>query len=262
MISQKDLEDTNTYQELKILFEDAHLLVCYKPAGAPVQSAHVGSKDCENILKNYLYEKEPKRGMPYLGIIHRLDQPVEGLLVFAKTGAAAKSLSRQIQDGRMRKTYLAVRRTVDKATGKQAENTKNCGKPGENVEKSVENWTEITDYLRKNGRENRSEIVPEGTAGAKKAVLRYRTLKAVDGQELVEIQLVTGRHHQIRVQLAGLGTPLAGDQKYGEPLKTVDSVDKSYPALCAYRLEFVHPKTGKPLSFQINPKNSSFAPFG
>ena len=70
--------------------------------------------------------------MPYLGIIHRLDQPVEGLLVFAKTGAAAKSLSRQIQDGRMRKTYLAVRRTVDKATGKQAENTKNCGKPGEN----------------------------------------------------------------------------------------------------------------------------------
>ena len=114
MISQKDLDDTNTYQELKILFEDAHLLVCYKPAGVPVQSAHVGSKDCESILKNYLYKKEPKRGMPYLGIIHRLDQPVEGLLVFAKTGAAAKSLSSQIQDGRMRKTYLAVRRTVDK----------------------------------------------------------------------------------------------------------------------------------------------------
>lgn len=247
--------------ELKIVFEDAHLLVLYKPAGVPVQSARVGVKDCESMLKNYLYGNAPQKGIPYLGVVHRLDQPVEGLVVFAKTAAAASALSRQVQEGRMKKLYLAVCQTVDKSIENGRKDRKNCGKTVKNVENPVENWREITNFLRKNSRENRSEIVGAEVPGAKKAVLRYRTLKTIDNQKLVEIKLLTGRHHQIRVQMAGRGTPIAGDQKYGETLSGVDIVDKSYPALCAYHLEFTHPKTGKLLSFEIKPENTIFTPF-
>ncbi len=247
--------------ELKILFEDAHLLVCYKPAGVPVQSARTGAKDCESILKNYLYIKNPEKGAPYLAVIHRLDQPVEGLLVFAKTGFAAAGLSRQIQEGEMKKLYLAVCESVDNSAKNNCINEKEGGKPGSNVEKPVDNWLKKVDFLRKNGKENRSEIVKEGTAGAKKAVLCYRIRKTLKGRELAEIRLLTGRHHQIRVQMAGMGMPLAGDRKYGRNETDVDSVDKSYPALCAYHLEFKHPKTRKAMAFQTEPKNPAFAPF-
>lgn len=256
---------------LKIMFEDAHLLVLYKPAGVPVQSARIGTQDCESMLKNYLYGKaqescavdgkNPQKQAPYLGIVHRLDQPVEGLLVFAKTASAASSLSRQIQNGRMKKTYLAVCRMVDKSSENRQKDRENCGKTVKNVENSVENWTEITNYLRKDGKKNRSEIVDSRVAGAKKAILRYRILKTFDERKLVEIRLLTGRHHQIRVQMAGQGMPLMGDQKYGEPFGTVDIVDKSYPALCAYCLEFFHPRTGNLLRFKIKPENIIFTPF-
>lgn len=255
---------------LKIVFEDAHLLVLYKPAGVPVQSARVGAKDCESMLKNYLYEEslnehktcaDSEKGTPYLGIIHRLDQPVEGLLVFAKTSAAAADLNRQLQDGRMKKRYLAVLESVDNSVKSDGKDRKNGGKLNENVEKSVDNWSEKVDFLRKNGKNNCSAIVQKQIPGAKKAVLRYRILQAAEGQKLAEIELLTGRHHQIRVQMAGMGTPIAGDQKYGRFQTNVDSVDKYYPALCAYRLEFVHPKTQKPVAFQIKPENPFFAPF-
>jgi 23S rRNA pseudouridine1911/1915/1917 synthase len=250
---------------LKIVFEDAHLLVLYKPAGVPVQSARVGVKDCESMLKNYLYEKNPGKGEPYLGLIHRLDQPVEGLLVFARTPAAAAELSRQMADGRMKKQYLALRRTIDTTVDKSALNpqkyAKLCGKTTENVESFVDNWVEQVDYLRKCGRENTSEIVSEKTAGAKKAVLRYQILARAEGLELLEIQLQTGRHHQIRVQMAGMGTPLVGDRKYGiveNSVDNVDNVDKIFPALCAYHLELIHPKTKKKMVFEELPKNSAF----
>ena len=170
--------------KLNIIYEDEHLLVLYKPAGVPVQSARVGAKDCESLVKNYLYEKNPGKGAPYLGIVHRLDQPVEGLVVFALTPAAAASLSRQSAERKMEKTYLAVRRVVDNS-GVENRNCQNpCGKPLGNVEKKVENWTECVDWLCKNGRENRSEIVPASHPGAKKAVLRYRILERKEGLEL------------------------------------------------------------------------------
>ena len=153
---------------LKIVFEDAHLLVLYKPAGVPVQSARIGAPDLESMLKNYLYEKNPEKGSPYLGVVHRLDQPVEGLLVFAKTRAAAGALGRQLQAGRMKKTYLAVCSPVDNHVKNYGGNVKNGGKLNVNVDKSVENWSEKVDFLRKNGQKGISEIVPEGTAGAQK----------------------------------------------------------------------------------------------
>lgn len=246
---------------LNIVFEDSHLLVLYKPAGVPVQSARTGVPDCESMLKNYLYEKYPEKGSPYLGVVHRLDQPVEGLLVFAKNKTAARELSLQLQKGRMKKTYLAVCRSVDNFVKNGRENIKNGGKLNANVDKFVENWSEKVDFLRKNGQKGISEIVPEGTAGAQKAVLQYRIWKTSDCLKLLEIRLLTGRFHQIRVQMAGLGLPLEGDHKYGQTLADVDSVDKSYPALCAYRLEFQHPRTGKALNFQLSPQNPIFSPF-
>ena len=249
---------------VKIIFEDEHLLVLYKPAGVPVQSARIGVKDCESILKNYLYEKAPGKGEPYLGMIHRLDQPVEGLLVFARTPEAAADLSRQAVDGRMKKCYLAIRQTVDKWEKDIHICEQICGKPERPVENFVEKWIEQVDYLKKDCRKNHSEIVPAGTPGAKKAALRYRVLKEKEGLQLVEIQLLTGRHHQIRVQMAGMGTPLLGDRKYGALKDQVENVDNganTFPALCAYRLEFIHPRTRKHVDYQIQPQHTAFGEF-
>ena len=248
-------------KEPEIIYEDPDILVVRKPAGIPVQSARVGTKDCESLLKNYLYRKNPDSGVPYLAVVHRLDQPVEGLLVFARTPRAAAELSRQSAEKQMEKTYLAVLCNVDKYPQNIPNVENGCGKPGANVEKSVENWIECVDFLWKNGKENRSEIVKKTRPGAKKVVLRYRLLKCVDNLGMAEIRLETGRHHQIRVQMAGRGTPLLGDRKYGKVENYVDNVDNPFPALCAYRLRFRHPVTGKWMEFQKNPQNPAFQRF-
>ncbi len=248
-------------KELEIIYEDRDVLVIYKPAGVPVQSARVGTKDCESLLKNYLYRKNPKGGAPYLGLIHRLDQPVEGLVVFALNQKAAAALSRQSAEREMEKSYLAIRRTVDNCPQDIPNGEKICGKPVDNVENSVENWIECVDFLWKDGKNNRSAIGKEGQPGAKKAVLRYRILKRVDNLEMVEIRLETGRHHQIRVQMAGRGTPLLGDRKYGKVENYVDNVDNSFPALCAYRIKFRHPSSGKWMEFERKPENPAFSRF-
>lgn len=250
--------------KIKILYEDAHLLVLYKPAGVPVQSAKIGMQDCESMLKNYLYTNHPEKGQPYLGLIHRLDQPVEGVLVFAKTPAAAATLSRQVTDGSMKKRYLAVchcGEDVDNYVINYPKFQQLCGKTTENVEKSVDNWIERVDFLKKNSRENRSEIVAEKTAGSKKAVLYYQVLKQAGMLQLVEIELLTGRHHQIRVQMAGMGFPLLGDRKYNHRKGNVEDVDNFSIALCAYHLEFDHPKTKKRMRFEVLPENPAFSKF-
>ena len=248
-------------KELEIIYEDKDVLVIRKPAGVPVQSARVGAKDCESLLKNYLYRKNPKGGAPYLGLIHRLDQPVEGLVVFALNPKAAASLSKQSAGKEMQKTYLAVRYNVDKYPQAIPNEENPCGKTVDNVENSVENWSECVDFLWKDGKNNRSEIVKEGRSGAKKAVLHYRVLKCVDNLEMLEIRLDTGRHHQIRVQMAGMGTPLVGDCKYGKVENYVDNVDNSFPALCAYRIKLCHPTTGKWMEFKRKPENPVFQKF-
>ena len=117
------------------------------------------------------------------------------------------------------------------------------------------------DFLWKDGKNNRSEIVKEGRPGAKKAALHYRVLKCVGNLEMLEIRLETGRHHQIRVQMAGMGTPLVGDRKYGKVENYVDNVDNSFPALCAYRIKFRHPTTGKWMEFERKPENPVFQKF-
>jgi 23S rRNA pseudouridine1911/1915/1917 synthase len=216
---------------LRILHEDEHVIVCYKPAGLATQTAKMGAQDMESLLKNYLYKKEKK--MPYVAVIHRLDQPVEGILVFAKTPFAAKELNKGMQGAGFGKYYKAVV----------------CGIPNE--KKAM-----LEDYLVKDGKTNTSRVGKKDEAEAKKAVLAYEVIQQTDDKALLKIKLETGRHHQIRVQMANMGCPIWGDTKYN----SAENVDKSWKniALCAYHLEFVHPKTKKKMVFEIEPEGEGF----
>lgn len=217
----------------EILYEDASILVCFKPAGMPVQTKSMSNMDLENFLKNHLIRQsrssgKPASRSPYLAVIHRLDQPVSGILVFAKTSSAAAKLNQQMQQGGFTKEYEAVL----------------CGKLP-----AVRGT--LTDYLIKDGQTNTSRICPAQTPGAKKAELSYETIAYNSEKDLsqVRIHLKTGRHHQIRVQMAGNGAPLWGDNKYNP--RFARSNGYAPIALCACHLAFHHPETGKKLSYEI-----------
>lgn len=212
---------------INILFEDKHILVCVKPAGVPVQTKSFGTQDMESILKNYLVASAPGKP-PYLAVIHRLDQPVSGILVFGKTKEAAAKLNAQMQKDGFSKYYQAVL----------------CGMltPDNGI---------LTNYLVKDGRTNTSRICEKSTKDTKYAELSYETIAVSEEKSLsvVKIKLKTGRHHQIRVQMAGAGAPLWGDNKYNP--EYINKCGYFPIALCAYRLELSHPITGKPLVFEI-----------
>ena len=214
-----------------ILYEDPQILVCHKPPGLAVQSARMGSMDLESYLKNYL-AKKGEGGIPYLGIVHRLDQPVEGLVVFAKTPGAAKSLSLQVSGEGMEKYYLAVSAHIP-----------------EKKEGVLEHM------LVKDGKSHMAKVAAPGERGAKRAVLSYRLIKEYQGLGLFEIRLQTGRFHQIRVQMKAAGMPLLGDKKYN-PKECRKGWQEL--GLCAYRLRFAHPKTKKNMEFEIVPKGRAF----
>lgn len=213
-----------------ILYEDKQILVAVKEAGMAVQSASLRQPDMESRIKAWLAGSGQT---PYLGIVHRLDQPVEGLVVFARTKQAAAGLSRQLTQNRMKKWYLAV-------TEKEIS-------PGE--ERTLE------DYLIK---ERQQAAVTEAShPSARKAVLHYRAVTSRRGKSLLLIRLETGRFHQIRCQLSHAGMPIMGDVRYGgarEPgAKNI--------ALCAWRLEFVHPGTGRKMEFVHCPSTEAFGIF-
>ena len=216
---------------LNIIFEDEQILVVKKDAGIPVEAGRLRIMDLQGLIKNELYRRNRKGGEPYLALIHRLDQPVEGVMVFAKTPFAAGSLSEQVRDGRMRKHYLALL----------------CGKP------KTDEGT-LVDYLLKDGRTNTSSVVRAGEKDAMRSELNYKVLKRNDETTLVEVELITGRHHQIRVQMANAGWPLYGDTKYNPQFQETSQYVQT--ALCAYKLSFVHPKTKKVMEFMIEPDNS------
>ena len=230
---------------LNILYEDEAVLVVWKPVGMESQSGRGFDADMVSEIKRYLSTKKAvdnhnlstKPVEPYVGVIHRLDKPVSGVMVYAKTKNAAASLSKQVAEGKMHKKYLAVL----------------CGKPVDNVEKYV-------DYLLKDGKTNTSRIVDKSVAGAKRAELEYQILEKKEQEDgtvcsLVEIHLHTGRHHQIRVQFAAHGTPLVGDTKYGAPAAaSVGRARREPLALCAVRLSFLHPVTGERMEFSTEPQ--------
>jgi len=214
----------------EIIYEDEAVIVCRKEAGVAVQTARAGQADMVSLLKNYRTKKKEE---PYIGLIHRLDQPVEGVMVFAKTKKAAAKLSAQVSSRSMEKEYLAV----------------TAGAP--QPEKG-----ELCDWLLRDGRTNTSAVVAKGTPQAKEAKLSYEVVEArAEGEKaLVHIWLHTGRHHQIRVQFANAGYPLYGDTKYGTAEKGV-----YLPvALCSCRIAFTHPVTGKEMEFKIEPKGKAF----
>lgn len=227
----------NNRIEDTIIFEDKDIIVCHKKSGIAVQNSRIGQLDMESGLKNYIAQKNPGK-MPYLGIIHRLDQPVEGVLVFAKNPEAAKKLSAQMTSGKMGKFYLAV---VEGEIN-QSEGT-------------------LEDYLKKDGKTNTSAVVNKGVTDAKKAILFYKVLEQIKtegelNKTLVKIQLDTGRHHQIRVQMSHAGMPLVGDRKYNGNGK----INKSL-GLCSFCLEFEHPSSKKKMSFQVVPSGDAFEGF-
>lgn len=213
-----------------IVYEDNVLLITHKPAGIATQTSRIGHADMVSELKNY---RKRKGEDTYIGVIHRLDQPVEGLLVFAKTQSAAENLSRQLQDHTLKKSYLAL------VQGELDQNSD--GK--------------LTDFLQKDNRTNLSKVVKEGTCGAKKAVLNWKWIETYRGKgcSAVEVELLTGRHHQIRVQLANAGMPLLGDMKYGTDVSKALSkqLGITNTALFAHKLALLHPKTGKYLEYKI-----------
>lgn len=258
----------------EILYEDRDIIVVYKPAGMESQSGKSFSMDLCSYLKN----REASQGVknPYIGVVHRLDRMVAGVMVYAKTKEAAAGLSRQVQSGQMKKYYKALL----------------CGR-------LPQSEGELVDYLLQDGRTNHSAVVKAGTAGGKEAKLTYRQIpkeelgcvlqnmpaQVVAGlrfvqdnekgniscpeqsdknssRELsdmvgspeqmavtgVEIHLLTGRHHQIRVQFSHRGTPLWGDTKYNPAFQGVRTAGV---ALCAWRLAFCHPRTGKQMEFSL-----------
>ena len=229
----------------EILYEDNSILVIRKPAGLAVQSARIGQPDVVSELKSYLAKQAGiGRGEPYLAVIHRLDQPVEGLLVFAKEKKAAAALTKQLSEGTLNKQYYAVL----------------CGYPDHSE-------GNLVDYLRKEG--NMAVVVTgreRDFPDAKRAGLHYRILGKIQQPmplSLADVCIETGRFHQIRVQFAHVGWPLLGDTKYGNATAGVTVGNQSYHgvALCAYFLEFCHPISGKKMSFRVEPNNPAFDGF-
>lgn len=218
--------------KLNIIYEDDTILVVHKPAGMPAQTKQHSRKDLETEARNYLLEKCDYKQTPYCAMIHRLDQPVEGLMLFAKTKQAAAFLSAGLNEQTSEKCYLAITQSPLPA----------------------EEGT-LTDYLCKNQTGNTSYVADPSQKNAKKAVLDYKLSAQFDGTYLYEIRLHTGRHHQIRVQLSHAGAPILGDNKYGQGETGMQ------PALCAYRLTFLHPTTKKKMTFSTRPENKFFAQY-
>lgn len=213
-------------EDLKVVYEDNHVIVVVKPQNLPTQEDESKDKDLLTIVKEYIKEKENKPGNVYCGLVHRLDRPTGGVMVFAKTSKAASRLTEQIQNGDFRKRYLAVIN-----------------------EKPREKRGKLVNFLKKNARTNTVDIVPELTTGAKRAELDYEIIEEKEKVSLADIKLYTGRSHQIRVQMKNIGCPVYGDVKYGG-----DKLAKGHNlALWAFELKFIHPTTKENMTFKVYP---------
>lgn len=213
---------------INVLYEDNHLLIVEKPVNIPVQGDSSKDKDLFNILKQYIKEKYNKPGDVYLGLIHRLDRPVGGAMVFARTSKAASRLSNELRQHQIYRKYLAVT---------HGHLSQNKGR--------------LTDYVWKDRRKNIVSVVKPDNKDAKKAVLDYNILQNNEKGSLIEVELKTGRSHQIRIQLANQGAPLYGDQKYGQHVNKPGQ----QIALWASRLSVKHPTKSEMVTVDCPPPN-------
>ncbi len=204
----------------RIVYEDNHLLVFDKRAGEIVQGDKTGDEPLSETLKAFVALRDGKPGRVFMGVPHRLDRPVSGLVVFAKTGKALERLTEMFRKGEVHKTYLAL-----------------CCRRPEQPEGLLEDW------LVRNEKQNKSYVVEAGTSGAKLARLKYRCIRSTDRYHLLEVELLTGRHHQIRCQLSHMGCCIKGDLKYGAPRSNPDG------GIClhSFRTAFIHPVKKTPL---------------
>lgn len=218
--------------KLNILYEDNHIIVVVKPVGIPVQQDKTGDLDMLTIIKDYIKEKYNKPGNVYLGLVHRLDRMVGGVMVFAKTSKAASRLSEYIRQKNVKKKYMAILNGTLKQKNE-------CVK--------------LENYLVKNERLNMSKVVSKDVKNSKLATLEYKVIKSFTYNSkkytLVDVDLHTGRHHQIRVQFANIGMPLYGDIKYGQKINKVGQ----NLALWSYYLSFFHPTKDEYLEFEFKP---------
>ena len=215
--------------DIRVLYEDNHLLVVEKPANVPVQADASGDEDLLTACKGYIKEKYAKPGEVYLGLVHRLDRPVGGVMVFARTSKAAARLTEQFSAHRARKRYAAIVEGEAPAEGR------------------------LTDFLLKNESTNTTAVVAVGTPGAKQAKLSFRTLAREKGLSLLDVDLQTGRPHQIRVQLSHAGYPIHGDQRYNPAAKVGEQI-----RLWAYALTIAHPTLKEEMTFYALPPFPEF----
>ncbi len=205
---------------MKVVYEDNHVIIVSKRSGEIVQGDKTGDKPLSEIVKDYIKEKYQKPGNVFLGVVHRLDRPVSGLVVFAKTSKALTRLCNMFRDGEVHKTYWAL--------------TKN---PPRQTEGTIKSW------LVRNEKQNKSYSYDHEVPNSKLAILEYKLIGRTDNYSLLEVNLLTGRHHQIRCQLASIGCSIKGDLKYGAQRSNPDGSI----SLMARRVRFVHPVSGNPI---------------
>ncbi|MGK0413982.1 MAG: 23S rRNA pseudouridine1911/1915/1917 synthase [Polaribacter sp.] len=211
----------STKENLQVLFEDNHIIIVNKRSGDITQGDKTGDKPLSDVAKEYIKEKYNKAGNVFLGVVHRLDRPTSGVIIFARTSKALERLNKMLRDKEINKTYWAVVKEHPKK------------------EKDT-----LINFLKKNPKNNKSSVYSKEIEGSKKAILHYTILKKLDNYSLLEIDLETGRHHQIRAQLSAIGFPIKGDLKYGFNRSNKDGSIH----LHARKIEFIHPVSKEPVS--------------
>ena len=204
----------STKDNLQVLFEDNHIVIVNKRAGDITQGDRTGDKPLSDVVKEYIKEKYDKPGQVFLGVVHRLDRPTSGIIIFARTSKALERLNKMLREKTIQKTYWAVVKEQPKK------------------EKDT-----LINFLKKNPKNNKSTAYSKEIDGSKKAILHYKLIKKLDNYALLEVDLETGRHHQIRCQLATIGSPIKGDLKYGFNRSNKDGSIH----LHARKINFIHP---------------------
>ena len=218
----------STKNNLDILFEDNHIIVINKQPGDISQGDKTGDTPLSEIVKSYIKFTYNKPGKVYLGVVHRLDRPTSGVIIFAKTSKALERLNKKLRDKEIQKTYWAV---VKNRPPKSSDT--------------------LIHFLKKDHQKNKSKAYEKEIKDSKKAILHYSILKQLDHYYLLEIQLETGRHHQIRTQLSHIGSPIKGDLKYGFPRSNKNASIH----LHAHKIEFHHPVSKERLTIEAKPPN-------
>lgn len=243
-MSDEEMADISS----RILFEDNHFLIFNKRSGEIVQGDKTGDEPLSETLKAFIAQRDGKTGQVFMGVAHRLDRPVSGAVLFAKTGKGLERINEMLRTGEIHKTYWALVQTPDQRAGFEGGNSRNdgtdrrdgCGRGLVDSVANPEGWVELRNFLYRDEKKNKS-FPYQGQGfpphGYKEARLRYRILKELERYTLLEVMLLTGRHHQIRCQLSSVGCPIKGDLKYGSRRSNSDG------SIClhARRIEFLHP---------------------